>query len=505
MRRAGDDRDAVAASLNNIGLAYATVGESQKALDSFSEALPINRALQNRRSEATTLNNIGLTYGNLGEYQKALDFFIQALPIHRAENNRQMEATTFNNMGVVTRRMGEKQKALDYFSQALPIYTSLGNRRDQGMTLANIGLTYNELGDYRQALDYFNQALPLHQSAGNRRAEAITLNNIGLAYAKSGDRQKALEHYNQALERSRAIGERTGEAATLFHLARLERDRGNLTDARGRIEESLVAVESLRADVASPQLRAAYFASVRDYHDFYIDLLMRLHKERPSEGFDALALQASEKSRARSLLELLKEARAGVQLGADPALIERERALRRMMSDRAERQVRLLSGKHTDEQAKAAAREIDNLATEYDQLQARIRQTSPRYAALTQPTPLGSKDIQKQVLDNETLLLEYALGVEKSFLWAVTPTSIESFELPGRAEIEAAARRLYNTATARNQFISKETPQQRLRRVECGGCGISERVCCTEPDAARACRIQPWQSAPAGDEAISHR
>ncbi len=465
LRRAGDDIDAVAASLNNIGLSYATVGESQKALDFLSEALPIYRKLNNRKAEATTLNNIGLTYGNLGEYQKSLDFFAQALPLHRAANNRQMEATTFNNMGVVTRRSGDRKKALELFSQALPIYKSLGNIRDQGMTLANIGMTYNELGEYQKALDFLGQALAIHRSVGNRRAEAISLNNTGLAYAKTGAREKALEHYIQALELSRAIGERHGEAATLYHMARLERERGNLAEARNRIEESFRAVESLRADVTSQQLRASYFASVREYHDFYIDLLMGLHKERPSEGFDALALEASEKGRARSLLELLKESRASIQLGVDPALIERERTLRQMISDRAERQVRLLSGKHTDEQAKAASREINNLATEYDQLQARIRQMSPQYAGVTKPTPLGLKDIQKELLDDETLLLEYALGVEKCFLWAVTSNSIQSFELPGRAEIEAASRRVYDAVTARNQVVSKETPQQRLQRV----------------------------------------
>ncbi len=36
---------------------------------------------------------------------------------------------------------------------------------------------------------------------------------------------------------------------------------------------------------------------------------MQLHKQNPSLGYDAQALAASEKSRARGLLELLTEAR----------------------------------------------------------------------------------------------------------------------------------------------------------------------------------------------------
>ena len=86
------------------------------------------------------------------------------------------------------------------------------------------------------------------------------------------------------------------------------------------------------------------------------------------------------------------------------------------------------------------------LTTEYQEVEAEIRATSPRYAALTQPQPLSLAEIQQQVLDPDTLLLEYALGEERSYLWAVSPTSINSYQLPKRAEIEAAARRFHDLA-----------------------------------------------------------
>ena len=52
-------------------------------------------------------------------------------------------------------------------------------------------------------------------------------------------------------------------------------------------------------------------------------------------------------------------------------------------------------------------------------------------------------------LDEGTLLLEYLLGEKSSVLWAITPDSAQLFELPGRAEIEAAAQRVYELLTAR--------------------------------------------------------
>src|SRR5262249_47075469 len=75
-----------------------------------------------------------------------------------------------------------------------------------------------------------------------------------------------------------------------------------------------------------------------------------------------------------------------------------------------------------------------------------IRLKSPRYAALTQPSPLSLKEIQ-QLLDPDTILLEYSLGEERSFLWLVTSTSMASFVLPKRKEIEAAVKDVLNLLT----------------------------------------------------------
>ena len=459
--RASGDRLMEAYSLTEMGLIYTDIGEYQKALDSFIHARAIYKAMGDLRSQAGMLNNIGWTYGALGEYQKAIDFHEQALETHRALGDRYDEPRSLNNISANYAKLGEYQKALDIHLRVLSMRRASNDVRGQATTLNNIANCYEHLGEKQKALDYYAQALTLMLTIGYGYNTATTLNNIGTVYRDLGEHQKALDYYGQALLLRRTIGDRDGEAATLFNIARLERDRGNLVEARKQIEEALATIESLRANVGSQVLRASFFASVREYHEFNIDLLMRLHKQHPSEGFDAAALQASEKSRARSLLELLKEARAEIRQGVDPALLERERALRQTISEKAD----LLSGKRTEERT-AAAKEIDALTTEYEQVQAQIRRTSPRYAALTEPAPLTLKQIQTEVLDSETLLLEYALGEERSFLWAVTPTSIKSFELPKRSETESAARHVYEILTARNQTVINETPEQRRKRIE---------------------------------------
>src|SRR5262249_48494777 len=286
------------------------------------------------------------------------------------------------------------------------------------------------------------------RAVGDRIGEAITLNNIGLVYDSLGEIQKALEVFNEALLLRRAVGDRNREADTLLGIARVEQKRGNLTEARQLIEQAIGLIESIRTNITSQELRASYFDYRHVFFESYIDVLMQMHKQNPAAAFDAVALAVSERAKARSLLELLTEARADIRQGVDSSLLERERSLQQQLDARAAAQVSLLNRKHTPSQADAAAKEIASITDEYEELRAQIRARSPRYAALTQPQPLGLVEIQQQVLDPDTLLLEYSLGKDASYLFVVSQTSITSHRLPKRAEIEAVTRRVRELLTA---------------------------------------------------------
>ena len=454
-----------AITLVNIGLLHDSIGEKQKALGFYQRALPLLHAAKDRESEAVTLNNIGYLYDSIGEQQKALAYLGQALPILQEIGDHRVEAITLNNIGYVYDALDEKQKALDYYNRALPVLRTVGDRRMEAVTLNNIGLVQKEIGNKNGALDFLNRALELRRAVGDRSGEAVTLSDLASVYALLGQEQKALDVYQQALQLSRTVEDKSTEAATLHRIALVKRDRGDLAEARTYMEDALLVVERLRSRVAGQELRASYFASVHKFFESYIDLLMRLHRLKPLEGYDSLALQASERARARTLLDSLAEARADIRQGVAPELLQRERALQQRLDASAEQQARLSSGSHTDEEMAALKKETERFLIQYQEVEGEIRTNSPHYAGLTQPVPLSIKEIQQQVVDSDTLLLEYALGDERSYLWAVKAGSISSFELPPRTQIEAATRRVYELLTARNKQIKFEKPDEQRARI----------------------------------------
>jgi CHAT domain-containing protein/Tfp pilus assembly protein PilF len=465
LARIAGPRTGEGAILSDIALLYNSIGEKQKAFDYYQQSLLICRDVRNRRGEAITLNNLGRLYDSVGEKGKALDYYNRSLIIKHEVYDREGEAATLNNIGLVHMALGENQKALETFIQSLAIRREVRDLNGEGVTLNNIGGAYEQLGDKQKALDYYEQALQLRRALTDRSGQASTLRNIGSARLSLGEREAALEAFDQSLRLSRTVGDRESEANTLKRMAQAERDRGDLTEALGKIEAALKIVESLRTKIDEGGLRASYLGATQSYYKFCIDLLMRLHRLDPSKDYAVAAFQTSERSRARALIETLAEARADIRNGVDPELLANERALQKRLESKTDRLIRLLGGKHTEEQAATASREIESLEIEYQRLESQIRAASPRYAALTHPQPLGLAEIQRQALDDDALLLEYALGEERSYLWAVTKTSITGHELPPRKEIEETANRVRGLLTARNRTVKFEAADEKRARI----------------------------------------
>ena len=374
-----------------------------------------------------------------------LGFPLLTLPttLHRgeviAQTDPNVEAERLLMQGVELFRQGtaeSKKQAIVAWEKALQLYQQGGNLVGQAASLSGLGRIYSDLGDKQQALDYYNQSLPLWRQVGDKAGEATTLNNIGRVYDALGDKQQALDYFNQSLPLSRQAGDKAMEATTLGNFASLKRSQGNLTEALTDIESAINIIEELRTKIISQDLRTSYFSTVYSYYEFYIDLLMELHQQNPNQGYDTKALHASERGRARSLLDILAESGADIKQGVDPQLLAREKSLLQRLN--ALDQTRQLNpGERDFDELK---QEIEAVRRELQNLEVEIKRNSPQYANLNYPEPLTASEIQQQVLDDETVLLVYSLGRDRSFLWLVSTTEVKSYQLPKREEIEALAK-----------------------------------------------------------------
>ncbi|HSK74901.1 MAG TPA: CHAT domain-containing tetratricopeptide repeat protein [Thermoanaerobaculia bacterium] len=425
--RATGNRAGEARTLSNLGVLSLETGDVQEALAHSGQALALFRELADRRWEARVLGNLGALYQSLGEPRRALAHYEEALRLWRETQDRAGEAATLGNLGLVHALLGDPRKALEVHGQALEIWRGAGDRRGEGTALLNLGKAQLALAEPGAALASFGTAVERLHAAGDLAAEADALAGQGRALLALGDPEKGLAPLTRALELTRAARAPASEAQVLSSLAQAERLLGRGAEARRRSGEVLDVIEKLRTRIGNPDLLASFSALAHQAYELHRDLLMEAHRAAPGAGWDKAALETSERARARTLVELLAEARVDIRQGVDTGLLDRRAALERRLSAKAQR---------------ALAEEQETLLRDLDLVDAEIREKSPGYAALTQPRPLTAAEIQA-LLDPATLLLSYSLGAERSWLWAVTAGSVESFELPGRAAIEDAARRLH--------------------------------------------------------------
>ncbi len=443
-----------------LGLACKVLGDIPQALEHYRLALDLFRALKDPEQQARALHNLGKSYMSTGLLPEALDNLEQALDLRERLGTARDIASTLTAIGQVHVERGQLDRALDAQLRALTLSRQARNRGLEALALSDIALTYQALGRLEEALDLFEQAFGFFKDLGRRLDQAFTLHNIGWVLDALDQDARAADNYRQALALFEAIEHRQGRIMTLRAMALVERQSGDLALARRHLEMALAEIERLRTKPQSRTLRYSYFATKQSYYEDYVDLLMELHSRRPDAGHDAEALTASERARARSQLDALAESGADLKRGAEPELVEREKTLESEIASLEIHRQQLLEDGANQPRLAAVERRLRSLVFEHDRTQAKIRVASPRYAALTQPRPLTAADIQRQVVDPGTILLEYALGEERGYLWAVTPGEVRSFELPPREVIEKVARRAHKLLSSSRHLTTSKVPTE---------------------------------------------
>jgi CHAT domain-containing protein/Tfp pilus assembly protein PilF len=465
-------------------------GDYDSAEEHLHSAMVIGEALAPTSIQTLlTIANLAVLYQDQGQFERAEEYYLKALDKEEQHFPRgaQLEGT-LNNLGVLFDQQGDLARAEAYQRRALSVAEHLDpDSPDVANILADLAECILERGDTARAEVYQKRALSIREKmARDGLPSAYSLAGLGKIARIRGGLNKAEEYYRRSLaiaanleapgrDRARffiglaavlrvrrdfseaehlyrqalAIMEKedpgsADHATTLADLAGTVYRQNRPDDAAQLYREALNIVENRAFHLGGlEETRSRYRAAHIRYYQDYMGLLIE-------QGHPELAFEVLEGSRARTLFEMLAQAHVDIGRGADPAIRERERKLRQLLNAKTEFRVRTAGGMHSDQQLAVLDQEIEELLLQCQQVEAQLRTNSPGYAALTQPQKLGVTEIQK-LLDANTLLLEYSLGEERSYVWAVSDNSLKAFILPKRGEIEAAARQVYDLLTLRNR------------------------------------------------------
>jgi CHAT domain-containing protein/tetratricopeptide (TPR) repeat protein len=449
-RAAGARRDEFV-SLQRLAMAYLRLRQFDDALRTITEALELGR----QYGGSTDLVSLALAAGRIaaavGEEDTALAYYRSV--VDRSTENRVLRLSALLSIGRIHNMRGDLQQARAALEPALaevpPQIT------DMWAAFANeLGITLAKQGELPRALELQTKALGIVEK-GSRAGEMVVLRGLAATYRDMGNRAKADDMTNRAANTVQALPGQPVQAALLRDLALNALAGGDLAAAREKLAAAIAIIDSERGRLQSEALRTSFGATASAYYTDAIDVEMALHAAEPGQGHEARAFELFERSRARSLVDLLTEARVDPQAGVDAALLAEQRAVQKQLANK-DTVLRDLAGRPgMRDRMTALSREIDDLERRLAVLDGRIRASNPQYAALLRPAPPSIDDTQR-LLDADTVLLAFAMGAKQSWGWAVTRESIRSFVLPPAAEIDERAHRVYASVTARQRRSSPD-------------------------------------------------
>ena len=221
--------------LGNVSI---RLGEYEKAIEFYENALDIYRMIGDAQGEGNALGNMGDVSIRLGDYDKAMVFYEKSLELYRKVGYASGEGKMLGNMGIAYADRGEYEKAIGYYKKQLEITRLIGDLPNEGNALGNMGLAYLDLGEYRRATGFYRKQLEITRRAGDAQSEGNALGNLGMAYASLNEYAKAIGFYEKQLEIHRRIGYVLGEGNALGNMGMAYTKTGMHEEAHSCFEAS---------------------------------------------------------------------------------------------------------------------------------------------------------------------------------------------------------------------------------------------------------------------------
>ena len=463
----------------SLGWEQFQLADFKAAAESFNTALETSRVLGDLKGQTAALKGIGTIHNAINNKQLALTVYGDAISLFPEGVDLSELATLHNGVASVYEYFGQYQSAIVSRETALGIFQQEGWTLGQYATLASLGEDYLALGkidiaevalnearamamaqrddfhlvfvdegiaklneakgDFKMAVDVLNNSLKRNQ---NKRERSRIHLNLGRMYLKLHEWRIARKHLLMAAELNREVRDKFLEAEAHYQLAVLETTEGDLDAAYESITKSVNLTESISSDASNSGLRRTFVSDVFGRYELFIKVLLKMHRDNSSGMTDHRPLQTVEMARARSMLEKLTLAEANFFADADPETVQKEKEIRISINAKTDKLTDLLSINAEKAETDLLDSEINELQHQLEEIRAELKQKSPVYSAIKDPAPFDVGEFQSQVLDDNSLLLEFSLGKEESYLWVVGKTTFDSYVLPPREQIESRIERL---------------------------------------------------------------
>ena len=446
---------------SNLGFAASRKGNASKAVELYEHALPLIERDRNPDLYGTIIGNLGLSLVTLGEFDRALMLHTEALELFSQRGDDSQTARELAALAAIQFRSGNVERALATIESSLPLYERSRDFTGQVSALRLAGNAAAELEQHDTALEYLRRAEredkngltvertrvliagQLRQLGNLEGAERMLTPLLKTRYDATradvlAERARLRQRQNRPLE---ALAD-LRQADAIYAELKLDFDRidtstamamallatGDLRGATAAADTAIAIETRIRVNSANPEMRARFLAASYAPYEARIEIELAGISERdPAAIWNAF--RVAEGLRARSLADRLAHGARRENRPRD-AQAEQLREVMTALQMNLERQIR--RGSSNDQEILETRRMIDETRA---RLEARLVSQSGVRAGNTLAIPETREDMQA-ALPEDTAVLAYFVGDQRSHAWLLTRTDLRHATLPGRRKVE---------------------------------------------------------------------
>jgi len=168
-----EDKQLVAASLSDLGIAYSLLGEYKQAISYHEKALEIHKEVGDKKGVACQLESIGLLYAQLGDSAKAISCCEKALAITKELEEKRWAANILWYLNYLRKNPSrEYTKMIEYLEQSLKEHLQKRIADELFSDYLALGSIYETLKEHSKAREKYEEAVAMIEEQRETLAEA---------------------------------------------------------------------------------------------------------------------------------------------------------------------------------------------------------------------------------------------------------------------------------------------------------------------------------------------
>jgi len=296
-----NDRNCIAKALTGLCSCHLSRGEVQEATSCSERAIALVSGKEDQWSmKAKALSARGSLFMELGMPEEALSCGDQSLAALSGDDE-DTRGTVLNYLALICSATGDEEKALALSRQAFETAVGTGDLLSQAIFGANHASILLSTGDpslWEEARGFLEHAVQIGEEFRSLPVLGQVYSIRAILHQQDGEAELAREDLGRATQLFSKTGQRSLEASSLFQMAILCSNLGEIEQGVDYCSSCIKLLEEMRGGLRREAHRMGFALSVSDPYAYMVNHLLCI-------GRNAEAVQYAERSKARTLVEIL--------------------------------------------------------------------------------------------------------------------------------------------------------------------------------------------------------